>query len=52
MVKCPDCGKDGKNIKQWAYGPRNRKGASFNVSIYECSSGHKWRLYEKKSPIN
>ena len=51
MVKCPECGKEGKKtVKAWVYGPKTRKGPSFNVTIYECPSGHKWRSYQKKNP--
>jgi len=48
MAKCPKCGKDGKQVKQWVYGPRTRKGPTFDVAIYQCTSGHKWREYRKK----
>jgi hypothetical protein len=48
MVKCPKCGKDGKKYKEWAYGPKTRKGPSFDVTMYECPSGHKWRTYLRK----
>lgn len=48
MAKCPECGKDGKQFKKWIYGPKTRKGPTFDVTIYQCASGHKWREYQKK----
>lgn len=48
MVRCPNCGKEGRQTKQWLYGPKNRKGASFIVTIFQCPSHHKWREYKKK----
>lgn len=50
MGNCNKCGEEGKTIKTWPYGPKTRKGASFDVSIYECPKGHKWRVYLKKNP--
>ncbi|MDH5482654.1 MAG: hypothetical protein OEY22_07240 [Candidatus Bathyarchaeota archaeon] len=48
MAKCPKCGKEGKTTKQWSYGTESGRGASFEVTTYECASGHKWREYKKK----
>ena len=48
MGKCNKCGEEGKAIKKWSYGPKSGKGASFDVSIFECPKGHKWRVYQKK----
>lgn len=47
MVKCPKCGKEGKIEKQWLYGPKSRKGPSFEVTLFQCPSGHYWRDYKK-----
>jgi hypothetical protein len=47
-AKCPKCRKEGKKVKQWSYGPKTRKGASFDVTIFECNSAHRWREYKKK----
>jgi len=49
MVKCPKCGNPGKQIKQWVYGPKTRKGGTFDVILYECRAGHRWRVYKKKA---
>ena len=51
IEKCPECGKEGKSLKQWSYGPKTRKGPSFDVMIFQCDSGHKWRKYYKKQHV-
>ena len=48
VSKCAKCGKEGKTVKTWFYGPKKHKGPSFDVSIYECASGHRWREYLRK----
>ena len=47
LAKCPDCNEEGKVTKKWSYGPKTRKGPSFDVTLYACKSGHKWRSYAK-----
>jgi DNA-directed RNA polymerase subunit M/transcription elongation factor TFIIS len=48
MAKCPKCGRNGTPVKRWIYGPKTRVGQTFDVTIYECTSGHRWREYKKK----
>jgi hypothetical protein len=52
VPKCVKCGKEGKQVKQWSYGPKTRKGASFTVTIFQCPNNHKWREYKKKETAN
>lgn len=50
VSKCAKCAKEGKAVKTWSFGPKTRKGPSFDVTLYECICGHRWRSYLRKMP--
>lgn len=46
MVNCPSCKAEVDFLKEWAYGPKGRKGPTFQVYAFECPKcGLKFRNY-------
>ncbi|MEM2550206.1 MAG: hypothetical protein QW689_07320 [Nitrososphaerota archaeon] len=46
MVSCPNCKVKVNPLKEWTYGPKGRKGPTFQVYAFECPNcGLKFRNY-------
>ncbi|MEM2849155.1 MAG: hypothetical protein QXI36_02630 [Candidatus Bathyarchaeia archaeon] len=52
MAKCPGCGVEVGSSKEWAYGPKGRKGPTFQVQAFKCANcGLKFRNYLQEGRV-